>query len=535
MSFRFFVRDNDGTIGELVGRVRLTTPETAAQAEEGAVGQYTLTLDDTFGTFTVRGHRIGWITETEALADAYGGVVAVGYTGARKVHRGEEQSGAGREWVVDFFDVNTLLDRRILEGADCKRGTETDIVRVRWLLSTSEMRPVVDDDTYVAASGGVAMDAADYVGQKVRDVLDDCAQQSGRNFYLFWLYSGDPVSPVGVYLWYDRSETAGRVSGIRISNIDAEIDDADPLTQVTFVANPEAELTRDPARVFSGIHEAYDGGSRYVTKGSTATRFAARDTTGRAENVKTPGTAIARARRTLNDIDTELDLITDAIVVPRSRVNAAMHGDLVAVHYEHLDGYEDDFHNMRVVERTVRELGPSTVELALTLTGDAPEPAGAGGGTARAVLWMVHGTAPLQFAAPGDTPPAGFPVVPTSALITPGPGGTDPWAYTGWTIEGTGTIDLYLNCPVAGVSLSAVDVIVEMLHNGAVIGSDSRSYTVPLRYIGFTAEITVTGLSVSPGDTITARVRSTAGVAFLGARGIVDLNQRMEITGGSLS
>ncbi len=39
------------------------------------------------------------------------------------------------------------------------------------------------DTTYLDTSGPVNMDAVDYRGQYVRDIIDDCAQQSGKNWY----------------------------------------------------------------------------------------------------------------------------------------------------------------------------------------------------------------------------------------------------------------------------------------------------------------------------------------------------------------
>jgi hypothetical protein len=504
-------------------------------AEEGESPMVQIQVNDPFLELFFVGHRRWLVIEDESTGDD--DVLYCGYIWRRTVARGTDDNGEplGRVWKIELNDANTLWGRRVMEGTDCNRAAESDVERVQWLLSTAEAAAFDNVTDFVHTTNPAPMDAVNYVGQMFDDIMNDCAQQSGKNWYVFYRKNGAEREMTA---WYGRDADSGYVSPLSVSNDPADWSDADLAdgTSLEWPVGDDTELVLDPSRRYSGAHVPYDGGARYVTKPSTATAIGApRDSVMPAVNVKTADKAIARGRRWLNDMDEEDERITTTVTLPAAIATQCRAGMLLGFKGVHLPGYEDSV-SCRILSAAPKPVDAgSRYEIALDLAGPKGLRSAPATG-ARAVLWMVQGTAPLQFAAPGDTPPAGFPVIPTSALITPGPGGGGPWAYTGWTIGGSGTIDLYLNCPVAGVTVPVpVDVIVELLHNDAVIGSDSRSYSIGLRYIGFSAEITVTGVSVSPGDTITARVRSTAGVAFLGARGIGDLNQRMEITGGSLS
>jgi hypothetical protein len=556
MSLRYYYRNNAGTLVELVGQVRRMTLQASASASEGSVGTFELTVDDDDATFDIRGHRRVNIVESAAEGDAYGGVVWAGYTGDRDVFRGPKQVGAERQWTLHLHDVNTILDQRINVGNDHNRPQETDIARVRWILNTNEMGRVENDETYIDQTGGVQMDAVDYRGQKVLDVIDDCAQQSGRNYYLFWLDSGD-ADPVDIFLWYKHSASSNYTSALRISN---DLDDVDQVT--TYAPDHEMKLTRSPSRVASGVYQQYDGGSVYETKQLTAERFITRDVTGRGENVKTAATASRRARRYLDEIDTELDTIACSVIVDGGLVNGFMQGHRTFIKATHLPGYSDEFKPMRIRDRTVHEIAPDVYEVAMNLVGPSLEnvdTTGSGGGsgaddgTIYAILSGSSGPYPLPdgyllFYTPGDDiSPAHATQGPFEFVAEEDAGGRD--AYRGIRVTDTGTVNVVMVASAIGImwgQRTPYTVTWELLLDDAVVASESIVAGPPptgtdlALWASWGPTVSVTGLAVSAGSVLSGRLScvGTDGVQMAGFRSPWGVNpgvnnNRLEITGGS--
>jgi hypothetical protein len=523
MSLRYYYRDNDGDLQEILTAddgvpgqfVRRMTISASASAEEGSVGTFELTVDDDDATFNVRGHRRVHIVEDAAAGDAYGGVVWAGYTGDRDVFRGPKQIGAERQWTLHLHDANTILDQRINVGNDHDRPAETDIERIRWILNTNEMLRVENDETYIDDSDPVDMDAVDYVGQKVIDVIDDCAQQSGANYFLFWLDSGE-ADPVDFYLWYAQSGSEMYTSALRISN---DLDDVDQ--EITYAPDHEMKLNRAAHRVYSGVYQQYDGGAVYVQKASTAERFITRDTIGRAENVKTSGTATRRANRYLDEIDTELDTIACSVIVDGARVNGFMQGMRTFIKATHLPGYADDFQPMRIRDRTVHEIAPDVYEIAMNLVGPSLEefPTSEGGGdvdgTLRAYLLNVSGpyplpAGPLLWGKNGDeTAPWTSTIGPFDFVPTTAP---DPPGWSGIEVTASGVISsIQFSATAIGVGLGVNEpytILFELTQNDVAIAE--REYVVAVGgasnlWTGW-ATLSATNVSVSSGDIIAARL-----------------------------
>ncbi len=404
MTLRYYYRNNDGDVVEIINpsRIRRGGTEASYQAEEGAVGTWTLEVDDPDGTFNVRGFRILYVQEDDAVADAQHGIIGVWYTGDRSVSRlstdsPAKRTDAGRTWSIQLHDLNTRLSWRLLIGADTDRPNgETDLETVAWLMGTNEMGWLDDDDTYVDSADGVGMsDDRNYSGQSLLDVLDDCAQTSGRNYGLLWEYSGSPSDPIAIKLWYKFGTDTDYTSDKFINNA-REFNDPD-----TYYPSLDATLARSPSRVAWGVNQLYDGGSVYRTLASTAERFNKIDVTGRGENVKTASTATIRADRYLSTVSNEeTDRIEVSVIVDPADVNAILPFHRLPVWFSHLPGYdrldgsEPDWAYMRVVERTVRDRDPFHYELGLTLMAPArdtfPADEGGGSGDETVLPWFAH-------------------------------------------------------------------------------------------------------------------------------------------------
>jgi hypothetical protein len=354
------VRDASQVIVDITDHFRLYEMDLPSNAEEGTVAQGSLVADDPDATLDIGGLRLFTVEEdTSAGSNSH---MYVGYTAARRVRRGDNyRVTTQREWEIDLTDLNTVLSRRVFDRGGANRPAETDIARVQWLLGTEEMTNYVDDDLYVATTGGVAMDAVDYRGQRPEDVLNDCAQQSGRNYFVWYRQETGEFS-----LFYDHASSESYTSLIRLTNVLSEVDDV-----FTYAFGIEqTELSRSPDRVNHGAYVEYDGGVVYERDLGTAAEFAYRDAVMPAENVKTVAKATARAQRYLSEMSTEEDVITTTVVLPAAKVNLLMQGMRVQFKATHLPGYEV-YRWLRALNRSVRHLSEDFYELKLELS--APE------------------------------------------------------------------------------------------------------------------------------------------------------------------
>jgi hypothetical protein len=368
MGLRYFYIDANGETAEATDRVRIGSSELVTSAEEGYSGSSTIELDDPEGTLDAGGLRKWWVTQdlVDAEADDTAGVVWVGYSAERKAQRDVERTGQAAHWDGSVTDLNAVLEDRILLGDDCDRPAETDVERLAWVLSRPEVS--FTGGPLVTTEDPVDMDPADYRKQHVRDVINDCAQESGRNWFLRSVASGDEEDPTAFELAYQFDASEAWPSDVRISNVLA---DHDP-DNLTFAASRDAEIEVTPSRVYSGVVVDYDGGWVYVERESTIENFRRRDTTMMAPNVKSAATARARGRRYLRDLATEEHVITVAIQVPPEHLNRLRAGQRAQVKFTHLGPWYREWTWLRVVSRTVRELTPEVYEIAVELTTDNP-------------------------------------------------------------------------------------------------------------------------------------------------------------------
>ena len=563
MTLRYYYRDNDGDVVEITNpsRVRRGGTEASYQAEEGAVGAWELEVDDPDGTFNVRGYRIVYAQEDEALADEQHGVVWVGYTGERYISRlgtdsPSKRTEAGRTWRIGLHDLNTRLSWRINVGNDCDRPAESDLERVAWLMGTNEMSWLDDDDTYIDTTAAVDMDAVDYTGQALLDVADDCAQQSGRNYGLLWEYSGDEGDPIAIKLWYKFGASDDYPSAKKINNYrpDVEADGS------AYYPSLDATLNRSPSRVAWGVYQVYDGGAVYQTLSSTAERFNKIDVTGRGENVKTAAQATFRANRYLGTVsNVETDRIEVSVLVEPADVNSILPFHNLQVAFTHLPGYgirtddEPDYVWMRVVERTVRDIAPGIYELGLTLMVPAQDAfddsgGGSGGGGGGGVYALLSGSSgpwpyglvgALYWGKTGDEIPNCATQGPFDFVDSEQQG--SPWS--GILVTDTGTINVIMVASVIGIGHpvnSPYTITWSILKNGIIVASESLVWSAIGSFNLFASwglPVTINGLAVDNGDVISGQLsimdhdmyfwRSPWGIN----PGVG--NNRLEITGGS--
>jgi hypothetical protein len=389
MSLRGVYSNSTGSNVDISARIRAYQMEVMANAEEGSVAMSTLMVDDPEGGINILGLRGITLTETAEASNQL--VIFKGWTADRDVTRGDSmRTGAARLWAVQLTDSNSLISRRIMRGSDANRPAETDVARVQWLMTTSEFGGTVTNSTYISTSFPVAMDAVDYRNQSNQQILDDCAQASGKNYFIIWR---EEVSAFG--LFYDFAGASPYRSAIRLTNILGYVD-----SDITFgVINEGTKLNRDPSRVYSGVVLPYVGGEVYVQNSAIAAEFVSRDTMAPSVNVKTSAKATARANRYIFDASTESDVISTSFLVPLNAVNHLREGMQVQCRFAHMPGYGDGWNWMRVLRRTVT----ATSEEYYTVSVDMAAGVGglyAGGGlTTEGATWPaseIIDPAPLQ-------------------------------------------------------------------------------------------------------------------------------------------
>jgi len=386
---------------DISARIRAYQMSVMANAEQGSVAMPSLAVDDPEGGINITGLKSIKLTETAESSNSQ--VIFTGWTAAQEVTRGQDshRTGAARLWTVTLADQNSLIGRRIMRGSDANRPAETDVTRVQWLLTTTEFGSVVPSSRYVSTLYPVAMDAVDYRDQSNQQILDDCSQQSGKNYFVMY---DEPIAEYG--LFYDFAGSSAYRSTIRLSNVLSDVD-----SSTTFaVSETDTKLNRDPSRVYSGVVLPYVGGEVYVQSASIASSYASRDTMAPSANVKTSAKATARANRYLGDAASEADVISTSFLVPLAKVNQLKEGMAVSCRFSHLPGYGTNFTWMRVLNRQVvatsEEWYTVTVEMATAVGGlnaDGSPPAGwvciptdfylvmgDGGGTA-ACIFSGHG------------------------------------------------------------------------------------------------------------------------------------------------
>lgn len=291
-------------------------------AYRGEIGTGNFVLDDAGSAFTVPGMKSVTFDESSSGGDAR---VFTGYVDTRHILRGNSLvTGTDRQWSVDVEDVNVLLDDQILRQTDsANRPAETDYARVSWLIATGAIAGASAGVT-VPSGSNVNMDAIDYRGQHARDVLNDCAQKSGKNFFL---YRTDDL-----YLFYALASGSTFTSTLQISDDSSDVDGSTTFAPVILGDS----LVRSSERVFSGVRLRYKGGSVYVTNATTASSFRTREIAKTNMKIKTSTKATEQANKWLDQAASETDNLPDLeIIVPRANVNDIRAGQRMKVKLRH--------------------------------------------------------------------------------------------------------------------------------------------------------------------------------------------------------
>ena len=509
MTARHFYRDDTG-VHELVGQVQLGKWSVQHCAEEGRVGNGSITVDDPDATFDIRGHRIWYITESD-IVDPDDQIIWHGYTADRSWTRGAgERVTDMRVITVNVVDDNSLLSRRVQVGNDAKRPAEKDVHRVQWLINTSEAGTFDDTTTYIHTDRTTSMDAVDYRGQPNLNVIDDCAQATGKNYWVDYF----PVTRAGV--WYGHPGEPDYVAAIAISNDLADVD-----SDSIFPPSEDAKLVRDPSRVFSGVYLPYDGGYVYKSDvAGTGTTFAIRDTTMPSINVKTAAKAAKRATRYLADLDTEDDRITCTLYLPSTHVNKAKAGMWINCKFSHFPGYET-FTPMRILSRTISEAAPQVYKMDLELSGGDILPP-AGNGAARLYFPMNRDSGidinpDIAFDNTGDDPGLGRAYYPLlgDQLSYHDYSGHEGEIWDGIQVETDGTVDITFTASFAAVVSTEVEAVFTVWVDGDVVGTTSfAEFHAGPGFFSRSGTVVVTDLAVTAGQLIHASIETTG--TFLG-------------------
>lgn len=528
MALHIYYHDpDDGTI-EITGAIKYGNGDIrlTMTAEQGAVSTDTLIVEDPDGIYNFRGLRNIWATEDAADFTR----VYTGWVWVKDVDRGDfYRTGAARRWTLQVQDINHALYQYVMAGNDTDRPEESDVERVQWLLSTGEAAPIADTTTYVFTDRPVDMDAnpdPGYNGQEFQAVLNDCAEQSGKNYFLLDVFD-DPDYDLAI--WYGHDDLDEFVSEATISN---DLDDIDNVT--VFWADVPAKLTRDPSRVWSGVFGSFDGGWVYVQDAGTVADFAHRDTTASWPNVKSATKATARANRMLADLNTEDDAVTVSIwSMQPSQANIFRAGHRVnGVKFTHFPGWETG-RDVRIVRKTLidQSVGLYRMELdLLPMPLDIPLSC-----PATLIGIQSSGWDSGQQLNVFDTPPITFTPVPTpvdpekawiAITLWAGANQTEPvWrgtqtattsGYTEWMDSRTGWVGDASSIALAGYKAVAAEGSpgsFTATWTGGGTSSGAQSWRAVA--LGFntnaTAPVQVSSLQDGSGDTVTFGVAPTPG------------------------
>lgn len=313
-------------------------------AERGQVGAGTVVIDDTTGSYVPPAQKA--ITVEESTASPVR--MFTGYVAERSGKKGPLGPGQ-RQWSVTVEDLNVLLDDRIITDAmGGKRPQEDDKTRIDWLLGIGAAGPI--SAGVVPNTNLATLDKADYRGRRMRDVLEDAAQKSGKTYFVYRFASG-PL------LYYDLPNNTALTSTVSISDDHTAVDNA------TVFGPYNVTYSLDPARVYSRVRVRYKGGSATVDNATTASTFRTREVYKRWMRVKTAARASEQATKWLEQADDETRQITLSVLMPAAYVNEIRAGMRVSITLSRY-GFSGVF--WRVTKRTVRQKTDSLYEVELT-------------------------------------------------------------------------------------------------------------------------------------------------------------------------
>ncbi len=322
------------------------------QANQGAYATSDISFDDPDGTLDIPAFRTFAMYEPDCSND----ICYVGFGADRSYARADSLiTGAARRITLTVLDQNASLSFRLIthNTFHYKRPAETDIERIHWLLVSGAIAQL-HDNGLIDEANPVNLSAVDYTGQFPLQVLQDCANASGKNFFVYPDFTTRQQS-----LAYFRStDTSFYPSTLSISNVLSDLSD-------TCFAPIDAELARDPSQVYSGVLLQYSGGQVYET---IAGRVLARDVVAPSSNTSSFAAAQRLAQKFLNASGSEIETVTCTVKLPADKVNLLLAGMTVNARFTYVDGWESGL-DVRVLERTLKadELTSEFYNVTVTL------------------------------------------------------------------------------------------------------------------------------------------------------------------------
>jgi hypothetical protein len=376
MTALHYYRNNDGDMEHVVTVLRWVYTG-QARAEEGQAGTWEVFVDDPDMTLDFVGHR-RWIIYEDDSDDA-NEVVVDGLTqGVRFAHSGGDVTNpVGRVVIVEIADLNTLFQYRVMIGSDSQRPEETDVERVTAIANSEEMG-YFDDLSFISAGSPVDMEEENVRGQYTHQVFDSCAQDTGKNWYIF--STGDHVSGTDIALWYGRDSLDTRTSPLSLSNDPADLDmqAVNDGTATTYPLGADTELRRDYGRQYSGAYGTFQGGAKYIPDDENPydpnITLGGRDVVHPAPEIRSRARMKRRLLRVLRDHATPDEVIKTTPVVPANKVSQLGAGMRIATTATHLPNYESGGY-LRILSAAPRPIGRKAgvdmYSVALELQGPA--------------------------------------------------------------------------------------------------------------------------------------------------------------------
>lgn len=316
-------------------------------AEQGAVAGSEVEFDDPAGTFYPIGLNAYRVYETESEADdplLFSG----GFTTRRQI-RGPYRTLGARKVAATIEDGNNGLSRFVVRSdEEGDRPEETETERMTWLFTTSGMALHWDFSTSILDLGPTLMPANDFTDFTLQQVLDDMAQQTGKNYYVFW--DGSVGNPPEALLVYGFDSGTHLTSDLRFSNVETDVDD-----ETTFYLGLDTELSIDPSRIASYVVVRYRNGRVDESDSATADEFSRIDRVMDGSYIKTASAATARALKYLQELGSEETIVSGTVYLPASKASQFRAGMRVEMKASHLTGMSD-FVWVRLVNVTITQL-----------------------------------------------------------------------------------------------------------------------------------------------------------------------------------
>ena len=518
MTQRHYLNLPGGTV-EITDRVPRVGWELQERAEEGAYGSGTMDIDDPDMDFDPDGLRSYVVVEDES--EATDNVLWAGYTAEQAVGRlvGGGRRPLKRVWSVALTDTNSLWNRRVMVGADNKRKVENDTARMAWLLTTAEANFIDDAASMVSSASPAAMDKVDYTGQYLNQIADDCAQHTGKNW---WLQRQETGSGRVNVAWYGKDSLTAYASPLYLTNSMADVARSELRdgTSLVWPISKDATLKYSPDRVYTGVYLRYANGAKAIYRRNPDVNdpdsplyHVYRDFVADYPNVKTKPKAIARATRLLNDMATQGQIIECSVELPKGKATMLRAGMRVQLRATHWDEYTD-WRWVRVLSCTVSPIKRGQAyRLTLELVGpgsaaDGP-PAPPFEGNAFAALMRSNSDGGvLSFDHSSEQ--IGLGEWPNAQIQGPLElvESAAPW----YAIRALADMTVHIDAAVdwSGV-VGDASLTVEIKVNGSTIGSDTESTTGGLHYWAPVFSIDVHDVALSNGDVVTVESSFTGG------------------------